>query len=525
MMDETMPEDHSRYCPSCAGWVDEGELQVPADGKPRHKLCGTIALPKTNLADGRPQTGMISAPTAEMRELAGRMAADESAEGNFDAAAELKAFAEEQSYRGSNGLLYRGNPDAPTGPLTPGQVMCRVCQLDDRTRAATDPDDLLCTVCHANKPIREEKARRKAFAEGAPAPVPWDHPDADPAADLAAVAKAARKAGLPPTPSLPVVGPAVAKHLVAGGAVEGQDYVVHPPAGAGDAVPEFRVPEPPIVSRNAVRSAFAADLRRLFPQVTGAKLHADHGVALADAFIDAGWVPGARRQAAELPKATAEQVPEPLRSRLTELADPDRYEEQPVEDADGAVIGHVWELQPRHCLEHEREWVAAVDGDSSNRPRFSSRDGAERWVRANALRDGRPLTVPYDAEKVLGLKSEAIGWVWLDPEHAGDDGRWCAVHGGTVANASFHAVIGTPPVSLRDQAIGWVLEQDKAARETAPKLELHPVLVKPGGGSTPCCCQPDACFGEGDAPNACEYCAAIDGELPCPIADAEVDRG
>lgn len=219
------------------------------------------------------------------------------------------------------------------------------------------------------------------------------------------------------------------------------------------------------------RMAFAADLRRLLPQVTGAKLHADHVVALAGAFVDAGWVPGARRRAAELPKATAEQVPEPLRSQLAALADPDRYEEQPIEDADGTVIGHIWELHPRYCLEHEREWIAAVDNNEQNRPRFGSRDGAERWVRANALRDGRPLTVPYDAEKVLGVhsvhKTEAIGWVWPDPEHVDDDGRWCAVHGADPANVVQCTSVGRR--RPRDRAIGWVLEQDRDVRNGSTK--------------------------------------------------------
>jgi hypothetical protein len=39
------------------------------------------------------------------------------------------------------------DPDAPTGPLTPGQVMCVDCRLDDRTRAATDDLKRLCDVC------------------------------------------------------------------------------------------------------------------------------------------------------------------------------------------------------------------------------------------------------------------------------------------------------------------------------------------------------------------------------------------
>jgi hypothetical protein len=36
-----------------------------------------------------------------------------------------------------------------------------------------------------------------------------------------------------------------------------------------------------------------------------------------------------------------------------------------------------------------------------------------------------------------------------------------------------------------------------------------------------CSCKPDRCLGEGDPPNWCEHCATIDGELPCPVADAQ----
>lgn len=103
----------------------------------------------------------------EMKDLAARMAADEANKGNYAAAAELTDFAEGRSYVGSNGLLYRGDPDAPTGPLTPGQVPCRVCGLDDRTRAATDPDDMLCTVCRANEPLRRRKQFRDALGAAA----------------------------------------------------------------------------------------------------------------------------------------------------------------------------------------------------------------------------------------------------------------------------------------------------------------------------------------------------------------------
>jgi hypothetical protein len=46
------------------------------------------------------------------------------------------------------------DPDAPTGPLTPGQIQCAWCQLDDRTRAATDPVDQLCHVCRSSGDAR-----------------------------------------------------------------------------------------------------------------------------------------------------------------------------------------------------------------------------------------------------------------------------------------------------------------------------------------------------------------------------------
>lgn len=59
----------------------------------------------------------------------------------------------------SHGMRYRGDPDAPTGPLTPGQVTCVVCRLDDRTRAASDPKDGLCDVCREDTPNRIRRER------------------------------------------------------------------------------------------------------------------------------------------------------------------------------------------------------------------------------------------------------------------------------------------------------------------------------------------------------------------------------
>jgi len=254
-------------------------------------------------------------------------------------------------------------------------------------------------------------------------------------------------------------GAAAALKAFAAGPVVGTALEPIPAAGEGLVMLGGRLEA--LTTTASWRAALERDIDEV-KEVEGSSFLASD--TLARALVAFGWVPGARRRAAELPKATAEQVPEPLRSQLAELTDPDRYEEQPIEDADGAVIGHVWELQSRYCLEHEREWVAAVDGDSSNRPRFGSRDGAEGWVRANALRDGRPLTVPYDAEKVLGLKSEVVGWVWLDPEHAGEDGRWLAVHGAAPEHQHPNWGSPDPGPDARNQAIGWVLEQDKAAR-------------------------------------------------------------
>lgn len=44
------------------------------------------------------------------------------------------------------------DPDAPTGPLTPGQVKCTSCQEDERSRAAGI--DGLCTFCRESGDAR-----------------------------------------------------------------------------------------------------------------------------------------------------------------------------------------------------------------------------------------------------------------------------------------------------------------------------------------------------------------------------------
>lgn len=103
--------------------------------------------------DGWPYTpGNTPPPSDEMRDLAARMAADEANEGNYAAAAELQAAADRANAKIQR--LHGPVDNAPTGPLTPGQVPCRECQLDDRTRAASDPDDLLCDVCREDTPNR-----------------------------------------------------------------------------------------------------------------------------------------------------------------------------------------------------------------------------------------------------------------------------------------------------------------------------------------------------------------------------------
>jgi len=334
-------------------------------------------------------------PDAEARELAGRMALDEAAEGDFAAAAELKSFADGEPVVG---VALEGIPAGGEGRMIVG-VDPRIQKMLAED-AATNPRPLPSIARHI--PVTAEQ-------------LGWAS-----SADLRAEIQAA----------------------------------VDKLGGAG-----YRVPEPPLVSRNAVIQALAADLRRLIPQVTGAKLHSDHNTALAGALIEAGWVPSARRRATKL-----DIVDSVLAKGQVQAAD-DRYEEVPVLDEDGeTVIGHVWEVQPRYALTHPREWVAAIDKNVKNRPRFGSFEGAVDWVRARAPRDGRPLTVPYDAEKVLGLKNAVIGWVWLDPEHAGGDSRWLAVHGSHPEHR--HPLFGSsgPGLDARNQAIGWVLEQDKEAR-------------------------------------------------------------
>ena len=204
-----MPNGYDRWCPTCGVWVKPDDLRVRENsGLKRHTTCETVTSPTKTTAgehvvlppDGSGkgarkctcekgwdhfdppselqeaavelereeplfESGTVNGvpltpdQLAEVNSLAARMAADEANEGNYAAAAELADFAEGRS----NGLLYRGDPDAPTGPLTPGQVICRVCQLDDRTRAASCPDDELCTVCREDTPNRIRNERLVAL--------------------------------------------------------------------------------------------------------------------------------------------------------------------------------------------------------------------------------------------------------------------------------------------------------------------------------------------------------------------------
>lgn len=329
------------------------ELTVDAVGNVMRKQ-----LQRERLTDGPVPGGFVPLtvmtwPDAEARELAGRIALDEAAEGDFATAAELKSFAA----GGPVGMRGEAGPELLL-PLKPGQLQVGV----------------------ALEPIA-------TGAEG-----------------------------------IVMLGGVPTEQLLGTGAIAAmleQDI---------EEIVELLVKPSPDLD--------------VYPAAQR---------AIAEGLINRGWVPGARRRAVELPKATAT------------LTDDERYEDQPIEDDDGTVIGHIWELERRFLLEHPREWVAAVDDNHENRPRFSSREGAEAWVRANAPRDGRPLTVPYDAEKVLGLKGAVVGWVWLDPEHAGDDGRWLAVHGAHPEHQ--HSHWGAPlGMDARNQAIGWVLEQDKKVR-------------------------------------------------------------
>lgn len=321
-MDENTTEDHRRWCPDCSGWIREDEVRVPADGKPRHKLCGTVvrstqpvaevleqgrAARESHIAATQQRRGVVGGPPldcapwpdAEARELAGRMALDEAAEGNYGAAAELKAFAESL-------------PTTSPGPGQGGTVL-----VGDAHAMWNRPDLFTCHGCGGSYPLVEGTLV---------------------AHDLPGIGRCA--------------GSGEASRPI-GTAVHG--------AVGGDPVEVMLDVPGTLATRASWDAALSADLRRLLPQVADTKMRPVHIDLLASALVDAGWVPGARR-AVELPKATA-------------------------------------------------------------------------------------------------------------------------------------------------------------------TLELHPVLVKPGGVSTPCRCQPDTCFGEGEPPNDCEYCAAIDGELPCPIADAAEEDG
>jgi hypothetical protein len=48
----------------------------------------------------------------------------------------------------------RVDDDAPTGPLTPGQVKCISCQENERSRAADSPVDGLCHFCRESGDAR-----------------------------------------------------------------------------------------------------------------------------------------------------------------------------------------------------------------------------------------------------------------------------------------------------------------------------------------------------------------------------------
>jgi hypothetical protein len=86
-----------------------------------------------------------------------------------------------------------------------------------------------------------------------------------------------------------------------------------------------------------------------------------------------------------------------------------------------------------------------------------------------------------------------------------------------------------------DAALARLKEADELSAEWPPSLKdwtafnsklIHVRDALQGDQPTeppPCVCKPDCCIGEGDPPNRCEHCATIDGELPCPIADAEPD--
>jgi hypothetical protein len=372
---------HDRWCPECGRWVPDEQQRVRADGLRRHSACDTVTTPTkttpgehvavpTN-GDGKLAQMCTCAigedhfvgtprPDTQTRELAERMAADEAGEGNFAAAAELKSFAQggpvnlrgeagpellfplqpEQTYRGSNGLTYRGDPDAETGPLTPGQVMCTVCRLDDRTRAATDPNDLQCNVCRANKPIRLEKQHRRAVKLGPPRPDPatrearfrkaveefyglgeWDsiHDDETAAGsaerdlrreEVDALLKLADMLDGHSLPEELVTAAGLGVREMEARAQPMRMVGVQLPCGPPKLIPELEgvaaavklildnppvLPEPPVRSRTVEEQGLATDLMDLLPQlrdVGGVLTYRANW--LAKMLVDRGWVLAAR---------------------------------------------------------------------------------------------------------------------------------------------------------------------------------------------------------------------------------------
>lgn len=371
--------------------------------------------------DGAPQAGhhpscALNQPTAEMRELAGRMAADEASEGNFTAAQALTDFVEAEDPRFTCTRCGHAYPlvglrlpahDHPGTGRCPGSgtvprlqglvteigspIECRGAGVVPAEQLRVVPMELVDEdrVTEGRAPIIDamnahvaEAIQRKLAIEEADATLQMSrflavieterHLHGDEAAAGVAWCSVCR---------IPVVEGGMRVRADGIRRHEACDMPVQKLTPAHrdlemmvqrlTTTPAFRTPEPPIVSRAAVESALSEDIEavlgvppRIFDQVALSML--------VKGLIDRGWVPGARRR--------ADAVDEVAKATHSD----DRYEDQPIRANDGTLLGYIWEVSPGFPT--SGDWIAALEPDDRRRPNFTARTDAESWVRDQARR-------------------------------------------------------------------------------------------------------------------------------------------
>lgn len=554
-MDEKTTHTPDRWCPECGHWVPDEQQRVRADGLRRHSACDTVTTP-TKTTPGEHLALPTNGDGKQARKCTCGVGED-----HFAAAAELKSFAKggPVTLRGEAGpeLLFPHRPprvhhDANCVELLlGGRCNCSATgvvgtavedipangegtvQLGDSAsaweRAAVTPEPLFpCICCHGVYPLvggtlvahdvpercpgsgtvpvmfaevaTLKEPRLPTVGPFAAKPVPWDHPDADPAGDLAAFVQAAKDAGAAPRMPLPVVGPFVAKHLVARGAVEGRDYVVQDPTTTAEQIellrrmaaderangnldaavpleakaeelghPELIVTQHPMLKDPARERVSTVDWSVLAPELVAAAQARQHvwiagsgllrncfchrGIdhteqPLTDLQIAAMEMSAAMNQLdavgqlggvssdQERNRALAEQL-------VDDLADCSTFQERLTPT--GAAEVAMWIVA---C-----GWVPGARRRAVDLPRATAEMAPPLQHRFGAIK-----------ESVLGVKGEVIGYVWQVPTKP-DQWYGESIHRADTDTPRFMSQ-GPGKLPPRDQAIGWVLEQDHQAGGT-----------------------------------------------------------